>query len=352
MEEIDQRLVKKIDEAKISVSEAERKQRRLYKQVISSDKKVRSMSDERSKLNDKVLRSEADAQELAYEVREWTRKVRTQREKIGKSVAHIYQLKNPSALTFLFSDQSASEIEKNVRFLKRISESDFKRFKTYQKSLQEAKKAKEALNKEVTKLLSLRRSLQEKEIQLLSDQRKKMALLKDIRSNKERNLKLLKKLRAQLPELDQEVEVAFFEQKGKLFPPLPIKRSKGYGSEFDSVYRVKMLHLGWTFEPFIQEPVKATFDGKVAYVGQLPGFGPTIIIDHGDHYYSVYSKNSEVKVFEGEKVFKGQTIALSGSELYFELRHYSNAIDPEKWISYSEAQDIASSSVEAPGEHL
>jgi len=98
--------------------------------------------------------------------------------------------------------------------------------------------------------------------------------------------------------------------------------------------------------------VKSVFDGKVAYVGPIPGFGQTVILDHGNHYYSVYSYNLETKVFQGEKVFKGQTLALSGNQLYFELRHYSNAIDPEKWIANGRSEDVAGTSFSSRGDQL
>lgn len=345
-------LIEKIDETKNIVSKAEKKQRKIYRQVLESDLRVKKMSEERSKVNEKILSSQADAQELAYEVRLWTQKVKEQRARIAKSVAHLYQLKNPSVLTFLFSDQSASEIERNVRFLKKASESDFKRFQTYRVSLTKAKKANDDLKAEVRKLLGLKNKLKVKEAKLLADQREKNLLIKLINKNKEKNLELLKKLRSQLPELDQDAEVAFFEKKGELYPPLPQAPWKEYGSTFDPIYKVKLLHLGWTYNALRMSTVKSVFDGKVAYVGPIPGFGQTVILDHGNHYYSVYSYNIETKVFEGEKVFKGQTLALSGNQLYFELRHYSNAIDPEKWIANGHSEDVAGTSFSSRGDQL
>ncbi len=337
----DRQISEKIDKMKSSVSKAELSQRKLYRSVLVSDKEVKRVSEERRKINDKVLRSEADSQELAFEVREWESKVKEQRNKIGKSVSHIYRLKNPSLFTFLFADQSASEIEKNVRFLKRISEKDFERFKTYQTSLKQAKIAREKLKSEVRRLLSLRENLKGKEAELLKNQHRMSKLLKEIRSNKEKNMALLKQLRSKLPELDQERKIAIFEKKGDLLSPVEAAPTTTYGSLFDPVYRVKLLHLGWTFENLFQNPIKAVFQGKVVFMDHIDGYGNTIILDHGDQYYSVYSHNDRLMVFPGEEVFQGQTIAQSSSRLYFELRHFSNAIDPSKWISETKHHQVA-----------
>lgn len=349
-EKSDRKLIQKIDQARNSVSQAEASQRRLYKRVLESDSKVKSLSEERSKINNKVLSSEADSQELAFEVRELEEKVRDQRHKIARSVAHIYQLKNPSLFTFLFSDQRASEIEKNVRFLKKISERDFERFKSFQISLKEARLAREKLKDEVRHLIGLREKLRLKENQLLADQKKMSALLREIKSDKEKNLQLLRQLRSQMPNIDFDTKVALFERKGQLTSPVDLPPTRDYGSLFDPDYRVKLLHLGWTYENLFQTPVRAIFEGKVAYVGPLPGYGKTLVIDHGDHYYSLYTNNSSSMVSEGDSVVEGQPIAVSGSALYFELRHFSNAIDPAKWMSNEQTHDVAYASPNTNGD--
>lgn len=343
-------LIREIDQARESVSQAEATQRRLYKRVLEGDSKVKSLSEERSKINNKVLSSEADSQELAFEVREWEQKVKDQRHKIAQSVAHIYQLKNPSLFTFIFSDQRASEIEKNVRFLKKISEKDFERFKSFQISLKEAKLAREKLKDEVRRLIGLREKLRLKENQLLADQKEMSGLLREIKSDKEKNLQLLRQLRSKVPTIDLDTKVALFERKGQLTTPIALPPTRNYGSLFDPDYRVKLLHLGWTYEHLFQTPVRAIFSGKVEYVGPLPGYGKTIVIDHGDHYYSLYTNNSSASVNEGESVVEGQPIAVSGSALYFELRHFSNAIDPAKWMNNEQTHDVAYASPNINGD--
>lgn len=346
-------IIEQINKVQSSVSQAELSQRKLYADVLSSDSAVKKISEERSYNNDKVLKSEANAQEYAFKVRELEEKIKFQRKRIGKSVAQIYQLKNPGLLPFLFSDQSASEMEKNVRFLIKLSKRDFQRFKTYQKALRQARAARNQLKGEVKKLLTLREQLRKKENQLLTRQKSMSELMKKIRSNKEKNMELIKRLRSQLPELDQDIKVALFEKKGQLNPPLEIKPSQTYGSRFDPKYRVKLLHLGWSYEniPVVSE-VKSIFSGKVAFVGSLPGFGSTIVLDHGNNYFSIYSHLNESLVFEGEEIFENQKIAMTHSQLYFEMRHFSNTVDPSKWFSQNETPQVAQTAVNINGETL
>src|SRR5690606_8683854 len=86
---------------------------------------------------------------------------------------------------------------------------------------------------------------------------------------------------------------------------------------------------------------KAVAKGKVVYIDRSRESGNTIIIDHGDHYYSVYSYVDDPAVKLDEEVQEGQVLAKSvhnhpffGEGLYFEMRHFSEPIDPAKWLAF------------------
>jgi septal ring factor EnvC (AmiA/AmiB activator) len=86
-------------------------------------------------------------------------------------------------------------------------------------------------------------------------------------------------------------------------------------------------------------PVRAVFGGVVSFVGSLPGLGKVLILDHGDHYYTVYGNNADVRVQLGQEVTQSQVIANSGRSsfdqqngLYFEVRHFSEPYNPMEWV--------------------
>lgn len=62
-------------------------------------------------------------------------------------------------------------------------------------------------------------------------------------------------------------------------------------------------------------PVQAVFRGKVESVSSSKENGIELTIEHEGGYKSIYSNLSEVRVSEGEAVFAGDTIALSGKSL-------------------------------------
>lgn len=81
--------------------------------------------------------------------------------------------------------------------------------------------------------------------------------------------------------------------------------------------------------------VKAAGDGVVAYSGHASGFGKMIVVDHGYGFKTYYGHNSRLLAGEGERVLKGQTIALmgssgqsTGSHLHFAIEYGGQFIDP------------------------
>ncbi|MDI6705017.1 MAG: M23 family metallopeptidase [Bacillota bacterium] len=99
-------------------------------------------------------------------------------------------------------------------------------------------------------------------------------------------------------------------------------------------------HTGIDISVPVGTPVKAADGGTVTFAGRYGDYGNLVIIDHGDGYETYYGHNDELMVSKGDKVFKGQTIALSGKtgrvtgpHLHFEVRRFGVPADPMKYLS-------------------
>ena len=82
--------------------------------------------------------------------------------------------------------------------------------------------------------------------------------------------------------------------------------------------------------------VYAADSGTVAYAGnELKGFGNLLLIRHTDGWITAYAHNEKLLVKKGDKVTRGQPIALVGAtgnvnspQLHFEIRRGSDPVDP------------------------
>jgi len=87
-------------------------------------------------------------------------------------------------------------------------------------------------------------------------------------------------------------------------------------------------------------PVKAAENGVVIYAGDgLKDFGNTVLVRHENGLVTVYGNASELKVKRGQKVKRGEDIALSGvssasntPKLHFEVRKDAAAVDPSGYL--------------------
>ena len=83
--------------------------------------------------------------------------------------------------------------------------------------------------------------------------------------------------------------------------------------------------------------VRAVFGGKVAFADRYGAYGRIVIVDHGDHYYSVSGNLSQVDVRLGDEITAGERIGTVGDDgqgpmLYFEIRHGAETLTPGPWL--------------------
>lgn len=87
-------------------------------------------------------------------------------------------------------------------------------------------------------------------------------------------------------------------------------------------------------------PIKAAENGVVIYAGNgLKEFGNTVLVRHENGLVTVYGNASELSVTRGQKVKRGDEIALSGMsgnaaspKLHFEIRKNSAPVDPSTYL--------------------
>ncbi|WP_420561753.1 peptidoglycan DD-metalloendopeptidase family protein [Tepidicaulis sp.] len=87
-------------------------------------------------------------------------------------------------------------------------------------------------------------------------------------------------------------------------------------------------------------PVRAAQSGVVAYVGnELKGYGNLVLVRHADGWMTAYAHNGKILAKRGDKVVKGQTIALSGQsgsvstpQIHFEVRKGTKPVDPKRIV--------------------
>ena len=110
----------------------------------------------------------------------------------------------------------------------------------------------------------------------------------------------------------------------------------GYGTIMNPFYRTLRSHQGVDYAMAEGSSVFATADGTVREVSDKNStMGKTIVIDHGIGYRTSYSHLLSTLVRRGQKVQRGDVIALSGNSglslaphLHYEVRYNDLRVDP------------------------
>ena len=116
------------------------------------------------------------------------------------------------------------------------------------------------------------------------------------------------------------------------------RMASGYGWRVDPVYHVRRFHEGMDFTAPVGTDIFATGNGIVTYAGWRQGYGETIEIDHGFNYATRYAHCSKLMVRVGQKVKRGDVIALvgntgksTGPHLHYEVHQNGHPVDPRNY---------------------
>ncbi|MEQ9467655.1 MAG: peptidoglycan DD-metalloendopeptidase family protein [Ekhidna sp.] len=146
----------------------------------------------------------------------------------------------------------------------------------------------------------------------------------------------------------EEIASAKFDKDQQDFTPsiLPLKNTSnvkmtsGFGMRMHPIDKVEKMHKGMDFSCPMGSEVIATADGIVEKVEpNKDGYGNLLTLMHGEEYQTRYSQLKEFKVKVGDKVRKGDVIALSGNSgqstaphLHYEVIKGSEHVNPIYYI--------------------
>lgn len=330
-----------IELAKQKLLDAEKTERQILGTLFSITQRMKDMSKKRDRLTDRRLASESDVQVLAKQIAELEIKLENQSEEMRVRIRRLYQLNGQATVRLLFSSQSSVEWNRNVKFLKRLTLRDRDVIQEYQKSIKHLLKQKSQLKNEVKTLTRIQRDLKNQEIRLSHDQEEKNKLLSQLHKTQSLQLQQIAAKRSSVGKIVEQMgdQVSFFEKRGQLRHPIQTPIIKKYGYIQDEVYKFRLGHKGWFYSGSKSDPIRAVFKGKVIFAGQVDGYGKATIIDHGDHYYTLYAFLNGISVKVGDEVDDVKVLGWAGGQspwfgngMYFEIRHFSDAIDPQQWI--------------------
>lgn len=276
----------------------------------------------------------------------------------SRRLVALYKLNWVGRIQLLATADSFFDFVSRKSSLERILEQDEALLQKLHQDRLALESLLEQLNSKKAEKRSLELMLKERLAKLNAGQKQRAALLQTIRSKKELALAALAQLKEAAQELDATVKdlqpagpassaetpaaesyKPFDAYKGLLSWPVRGKIISLFGPYRDEKYKVMNFQSGINIQAERGEPIRAVSDGYIIFANWFKGFGNMIILDHGNHYYTVYAHLEEVFKVKGDHVQKGEVIAtvgdsgsLMGPALHFEVRYHGKPMDPLDWI--------------------
>ncbi len=298
----------------------------------------------------------AEKEKLKTGVQKLNRDILSHKKQLKKRLREVYKTSAVSELELLFSSGSLKDFLKNRTYLKAFALKDKREIEKFYLLLENKKRLQSLLAEKDADIRGAIQRTEEKKKDILAEQEKRRKLIEKLKSQKDFYFARKKKLEKEEKEVKR--IIASFEKgralrkkrrktagssfkahKGKLLWPLVGRVVTHFGRKRNKLYGTFTYHSGIEIVSRSSRNVRAVFAGRVLFSQVVESFGKTLILDHGNGYYSLYAYLSKSNVKVGQRVAEGERIARIGEHprfskptLYFEIRSKSEPQNPEKWL--------------------
>lgn len=326
-------IINSLNETDIALNNARKRVLALRSELVSLDKNIHKTTNAFNNLRQRIKTSEDYA---------------------SNRLIAVYKLNLIGKMNILASAESINNFLQRKITMEQILAHDEKIWGKLVKNKDRLQRLLDKMNTQKTKKLLLETDLN-KQIDIMSNENEKRSkLLVNIQSKKRLGLATIEALKQTADALDRTIQFlsqmrtnkvdnisagAFSSFKGLLKMPVKGKIISFFGRHTNSQSKTVNFKTGIDIKADRGEPIYSVYDGQILYSRWFKGYGNMIIIDHGNHFYTVYAHAEELFKAKGDYVEAGEVIAtvgdtgsMIGPKLYFELRHHGRPVNPLEWL--------------------
>ncbi|MFY9269984.1 MAG: peptidoglycan DD-metalloendopeptidase family protein [Candidatus Manganitrophaceae bacterium] len=349
LEKLKQEIQEKRDKS-ISIKKREGS---VLSQLEAMDHRLRLLRKDAESIEEKVREKDAEITFLSGEISELNREIGEKKGTVSKRVRTLYQERQVGSLKTLSAARDYPDFMRRLYYLNRIAGREGEMLSRFKKRQVELEEKSRQLEQVKNNLISDKTALARKLVEIRSEKKNKDRILVRVRNEKsfyekalaeldESSLQLqmmIKKMEEEKKRLQRPSSEKFSKEKGQLSWPNDGKIVSSFGKQKHPKFDTFIYKKGIEIEPSRGDNVRSVFDGIVTFADWFRGYGMVIIVDHGENYYSVYAHLAKLLVSVGDRVAKempigqvGETGLSQGSNLYFEIRHQGEPLDPLAWL--------------------
>ncbi|MCK4469180.1 MAG: peptidoglycan DD-metalloendopeptidase family protein, partial [Desulfobacterales bacterium] len=273
-----------------------------------------------SLLRSELASLETEIQEATNAFNDLRKRIKTSEDYASNRLIAVYKLNLIGKMNILASAESINDFFQRKITMEQILAHDEKVWEKLVNNRDRLQRLLNRMNAQKTKKLLLETDLN-KQIDIMSNENKKRSkLLVDIQSKKRLGLAAIEALKQTAAALDRTIQSfgrslgpasnkvknisskAFSSFKGLLKMPVKGKIICFFGRHTNSQSKTVNFKAGIDIKADRGEPISSVYDGQILYSRWFKGYGNMIIIDHGNHFYTVYAHAEELFKAKGDYV--------------------------------------------------
>ncbi|MCP5057519.1 MAG: peptidoglycan DD-metalloendopeptidase family protein [bacterium] len=324
----------------------------LFDAIEAVDRAARALRRDAARAGRAAREAERAKRGLEREAEQLEERMDQTRVTLQRRAVALYKAGEIGPLRWVFGEGSLRDRVSRVQALQLLVDHDDRLIRRYADQRTQLEEARAGAARAAERRDEARDRLETRSRELEQERRNKRTLLARVRQDRAVERALLNELEAAARELEATLDdlqrapsqpgpagQGFAAAKGRLEPPVQGAVVRSFGRVVDAEYRTQTFRKGIDFEVALGEPVYAIARGQVRFADRFRGYGRTVILDHGDGYFSVSGHLDEVRVEVGQALAAGDPIgsagetgSLLGPRLYLEIRNGSEALDPAEWL--------------------
>jgi murein hydrolase activator len=380
------RVIKKLMDEKKAFRKTKGEEKGLLADLERIDRNLAKSGERLSALIRQRESAQKDLPRLAQQVDAGRLRVVEMRQQLKFHVRLMYGLGGQGVVKVAFSQDNSARVRQSVLYYGRLIKSRNAKFKDFNDSIQDLKRSAAEYRVLVAQVAELADELMLEREQELDRRQQRADLLESLQQEQEFRQKKIEELTLARSSLTSFMErlsgvLASKPVEGSIAPeithapspstspkknfaqrennrriakaPEPKKKQRRRVEQvgrritkikgnlpFPVIAKGQSRKPGLFFRIAKNSPVRAIHGAQVVYADWFRGYGLLIILNHGDHIYSLYGHNKKLLVAPGDRVKAYQMIAHTGDTgslegipgLYFEIRRRGQAENPKRWL--------------------
>lgn len=358
---------KQLREERARATEARKREASLLAELEGTEKRIATKRRQVAALDARVKKVRAEVAGLEREIARLEAQRSGQEDALARRLRLLYMLQSQGgALPLVLSGDDPLARAVRLRHLATLATVDANLIREYRGTSEDAAERKVRVEAQRRELTTLLKEADEERAAADREAARRRALLAKVRDERTYHDRMVQELSEATRRLEAFIKELQARQRrvaarppagerprtdpgepgtgasalrGRLAWPADGKVVGDFGLQIHPRFGTKTFRNGIDIEVAEGTNITAAQAGQVMYTGWFRGYGNLVILDHGAEFYTLYAHLAQIGVAEGDDVRQGQAIgtvgdtgALQGPRLYFEVRSHGKPVDPAQWL--------------------